>query len=62
MATIASLGAVLRVVIGVAGGDTVDLVLATGLLCALAGAVGASWEPGGERPPRRQAMTGWASR
>ena len=52
MAPIAALGACLPVVVGIAGGDQVDLVIAIGLLSALAGSVGASWAPGDSRPAR----------
>jgi drug/metabolite transporter (DMT)-like permease len=60
MAPIAALSAVLPVVVGITGGDHVDLLIATGLLCALGGAVGASWTRGEHRPPRREALAGAA--
>jgi drug/metabolite transporter (DMT)-like permease len=52
MAPIAALGACLPVVVGVAGGDKVDLAIAIGLASALAGSAGASWAPSGSRPGR----------
>ena len=52
MAPIAALGACLPVVVGIAGGDEVDLAIAIGLASALAGSVGASWAPGDSRPAR----------
>jgi drug/metabolite transporter (DMT)-like permease len=52
MAPIAALGACLPVVVGIAGGDQVDLVIAIGLVSALAGSVGASWAPSDSRPAR----------
>ena len=60
MAPIAALGAVLPVVAGIAGGDRIDVVVAVGIVCALAGAVAASWIPGERRPPRREALIGAA--
>ena len=45
IAPVAALGAVIAVVIGVIGGDQLDAVIAVGILCAVAGALGASWAP-----------------
>jgi drug/metabolite transporter (DMT)-like permease len=60
MAPIAALGAVLPVLAGIAGGDRIDVLIVAGFVCALGGAVAASWLPGEERPPRRQALVGAA--
>ena len=60
MAPIAALGAVLPVVAGIAGGDRIDVLIVAGFVCALGGAVAASWLPGEDRPPRRQALAGAA--
>jgi drug/metabolite transporter (DMT)-like permease len=60
MAPIAALAALLPVAVGIVGGDRVDLLIAAGIACALAGAVAASWVPGGERPPLREALIGGA--
>lgn len=57
MAPIAALGACLPVVVGIAGGDQVDMVIAIGLVSALAGSVGASWAPGDGRPGREALVT-----
>lgn len=60
MAQIAGLGAVLPVVVGIVGGDRIDLLIAVGLVCALAGTAGAAWSPSATRPPRREALIGYA--
>jgi drug/metabolite transporter (DMT)-like permease len=60
MAPIAALSAMLPVVVGIAGGDHVDLLIATGIACALGGSVAASWIPGEDRPPCREALVGAA--
>ncbi len=49
MAPIAALGAALPVIVGIAGGDEVDLAIAVGLAIALAGSIAASWAPDGGR-------------
>lgn len=60
MAPIAALAALLPVAVGIVGGDRVDLLVAVGIVCALAGAAAASWVPDGERPPLREALIGGA--
>ena len=60
MAPIAALSALLPVVVGIAGGDHVDLLIGVGLGCALSGALGASWTPARQRPHRREALIGAA--
>jgi drug/metabolite transporter (DMT)-like permease len=45
IAPIAALGAALPVIVGILGGDPVDLAIALGLLCAWAGSAAASWAP-----------------
>jgi drug/metabolite transporter (DMT)-like permease len=60
MAPIAALSAVLPVLVGIADGDHVDVLIVVGLICALGGAVAASWTSGEDRPPRRQALLGAA--
>jgi drug/metabolite transporter (DMT)-like permease len=60
LAPIAALGATLPVAVGIAGGDHVDLLIGAGLLCALGGAVAASWVPGDAGPPLREALVGAA--
>jgi len=52
MAPIAALGAALPVVVGIAGGNEVDLAIAVGLASALGGSIGASWAPTGGRAGR----------
>jgi len=56
MAPIAALSALVPVSVGLAGGDTFDLLIGTGVVCCLAGAAGASWSPGGARASGRQAL------
>jgi drug/metabolite transporter (DMT)-like permease len=46
IAPVAALGVALPIVVGIAGGDRIDLALAAGLACAIAGAVAVSWAPG----------------
>ena len=58
MAPIAALSAILPVLVGIAGGDHVDVLIVVGLVCALGGAVAASWTRGEDRQPRRQAVLG----
>jgi drug/metabolite transporter (DMT)-like permease len=60
MAPIAALSAVLPILVGIASGDHVGVLIAVGLVCSLGGAVAASWTPGEDRPPRRQALLGAA--
>jgi drug/metabolite transporter (DMT)-like permease len=60
MAPIAALSAILPVLVGIAGGDHVDVLIVVGLVCALGGAVAASWTSGEDRPPRQQALSGAA--
>lgn len=60
MAPIAALSAILPVLVGIAGGDHVDVLIVVGLVCALGGAVAASWTRGEDRQPRRQALVGAA--
>jgi drug/metabolite transporter (DMT)-like permease len=59
MAQIAGLGAVLPVVVGIVGGDRIDLLIAVGLTCALAGTAGATWSPSATRAPRGEALVGY---
>jgi drug/metabolite transporter (DMT)-like permease len=60
MAQIAALGAVLAVAIGIVGGDHLDLLIAVGLVLALAGTAAASWAPSATRLQRRDALIGYA--
>ena len=46
IAPVAALGVALPIVVGIAGGDRMDLAIAAGLACAIAGAVAVSWAPG----------------
>lgn len=55
-AQVAALGAILPVVVGIAGGDPFGWVIAAGIVCALAGAAGASWPPRQGRPTRGAAL------
>lgn len=56
MAPIAALSALVPVGVGLAGGDTFDLMIGVGVVCCLAGAAGASWSPGETGPRGRQAI------
>jgi drug/metabolite transporter (DMT)-like permease len=56
MAPIAALSAVVPVVVGIATGDRIDLLIASGIACALAGAAAAAFVPAGERRPARDAL------
>jgi drug/metabolite transporter (DMT)-like permease len=60
MAPIAALSAVVPVLVGIADGDHMDVLIVVGLICALGGAVAASWTRGEDRQPRRQALLGAA--
>jgi drug/metabolite transporter (DMT)-like permease len=57
MAPIAALSALVPVAVGIASGDHLDAVIAIGIMCALSGAVGASWNPPHHRGSRREGLT-----
>ncbi len=57
IAPIAALGAALPVAVGILGGDPVDMTIAAGLACALAGSAGASWATDDSSPGREALVT-----
>jgi drug/metabolite transporter (DMT)-like permease len=52
IAPIAALSVALPIVVGIAGGDRLDLLISVGLACAIAGALAASWTPEGDHAGR----------
>ncbi len=60
MAPIAALGAVVPVVVGLASGDRLDLLIASGIACALVGAAAAAVAPGAQRSTSHAALIGSA--